>query len=386
MRVLWVHSGSWKSHAAISYIGVHNAWSFAQCDVETHLLIPDHGEDSATDIDLQDFYGLKADPRLHIHRIRLKKQWWHLRHPYFAYAERFARALLKNDRLLVLSREQRLLPVLARLSRQPGCVCLFETHNLYINQSWREASDISRGDRKRSALERVYLPRLQGIVAITAEQFKLYHKALPTINGLALPLGVKLLTLPDEGECEARRARRTVAYIGHLLQSKGIPGMLSVAGDLASHGIRLALFGGSQVEADKLCGDAGLSASAVSCTPFLPPAQMFRALAETASIGIVALEDTFYNRHLTCPVKALDFLALGMPVVASDLPSTREVLGDAALYFLPGDTQQMSSAINRLLGDEKLYAELSRHANARAAALSWEARAKAILIYASTTA
>ena len=385
MRVLWVHSGSWKSHAAISYIGVHNAWSFAQCGVETHLLMPDHGEDSATDSDLQDFYSLKAHPRLHIHRIRLKKQWWHLRHPYFAYAERFARSLLQDKRLLVLSREQRFLPILAKLAPVPGCVCLFEPHNLYVDQSWREPSALSRGDRKRGELERTYLPRLHGIVAITTEQLKRYRDALPTVKGMALPLGVKLLPLPDERAFEARRTRRTVAYIGHLLQSKGIPGMLSVAGELASHGIRLALFGGSPVEVDRLRGEAGFAKGDVLFTPFLPPAQMFRALADTASIGIVALEDTFYNRYLTCPVKALDFLALGMPVVASDLPSTREVLGDAALYFSPGDTLQMSSAIQSLLGDCELYADLSRRASARARVLSWEARAKAILAYASTT-
>ena len=91
MRVLWVHTGSWKSHAAISYIGVHNAWSFAQIGYETHLLMPDSSSKSDTDLDLRSFYGLEPHPLLHIHRINLKRNWWNLRHPYFAFAEHMAR-------------------------------------------------------------------------------------------------------------------------------------------------------------------------------------------------------------------------------------------------------------------------------------------------------
>ena len=105
------------------------------------------------------------------------------------------------------------------------------------------------------------------------------------------------------------------------MRSKGIPGMLSVAGALSKENIRMAMLGGTPEEAESLQNSTEAKASRLSATPFLPPARMFEILADTASIGIVALEDDFFNRHLTCPVKALDFLALGMPVVASDLPS-----------------------------------------------------------------
>ena len=57
-----------------------------------------------------------------------------------------------------------------------------------------------------------------------------------------------------------------------------------------------------------------------------------------------------------CPVKALDFLSLGMPVVAADLPSTRQVLGNAASYFAPGDMGAILDALSS--GDDKRLPEV----------------------------
>ena len=379
MRVLWVHSGSWKSSAAISYIGVHSAWSFAQAGIETHLLMPEVGAGSDTAYDLQEFYGLAPHPLLNIHRINLRRRSWNVRHPYFALAEKMALDFCRTDPLLVLTREQRFLPQLARLAEKPNCHCLFETHYFYADQSWRNSASVSRGDQKRGALERKYLPQIDGIVAITADQLALYQKALPGLNGIVAPLGVKTLTMPAADEIERRRKRRVVAYIGHLMRSKGIPGMLSIAGKLSKENIRIAMFGGASAEAENLRGTTEAKENHITVTPFLSPAKMFQVLAKTASIGIVALEDDFFNRHLTCPVKALDFLALGMPVVASDLPSTRDVLGDAALYFPPNDGKLMADQIYKLLDNPDLYRILCEKARARAQLLCWESRATSLI-------
>jgi glycosyltransferase involved in cell wall biosynthesis len=377
--VLWVHSGSWKSHAAISYIGVHSAWSFAKAGVETHLLMPEVDAPTDTSDDLRDFYGLEPHPLLNIHRINLRRHWWNIQHPYFALAEHMANEFSRTGPLLVLTREQRFLPHLARIAAIPNCHGIFETHYLYADQSWRNYASISRGDQKRGSLERKYLRKIDGIVAITADQLKLYQKALPGLNGMVAPLGVKTLSMPDADEIEARWKRRVVAYIGHLMRSKGIPGMLSVADSLSKEKIRLAMFGGTPEEAENLRGTTEAKDNNISVTPFLSPAKMFQVLAKTASIGIVALEDDFFNRHLTCPVKALDFLALGMPVVASDLPSTRDVLGDAALYFPPNDVGRMMEQIGNLLNNPDLYRSLSEKACARAQLLRWESRAKNLI-------
>ncbi|MGH8639685.1 MAG: hypothetical protein ACREUZ_21350, partial [Burkholderiales bacterium] len=117
-------------------------------------------------------------------------------------------------------------------------------------------------------------------------------------------------------------------------------------------------------------------------TPFLPPRELHARLAGTVSIGLVPLHDTYYNRYLTCPVKALDFMSHGLPVIGTDLPSVRAVLGDAGCYadFDAGPTANL---IVDLLADPALYAARSQRTRARADMLTWQRRAATLSKFAA---
>jgi len=387
-QVVWVHSGGWRTQAAISYIGVHNAWSFAQAGAKSHLLLPARKTDDSVEAGLREHYGLEPHPDLQIHRIAAQRRWWHWHHPFYTEAVRYVRRLRRemdrvdpSEPLVVLTREQRFLPFMAKLARLPRTVTLFEPHFFFVDQAWRGAP-VSRGDRRRGALERDYLPRLHGLVCITGEQEKLYRQAMPALPTVHAPLGVKSLGQ----ELQARpswRERRILAYIGHLHGYKGIDALVEFGQQLAAEQVGVSLFGGTPDEVAahrQACAQRGVDN--LSWHPFLPPAQVFPVLSRVASVGIVALEDTYYNRNLTCPVKALDFLALGLPVVASDLPCTRDVLGEAGVYFTPGKMDSMLAKVVRLLADQDAYAAACRASRHQAVRLGWEARARTILAFA----
>lgn len=55
---------------------------------------------------------------------------------------------------------------------------------------------------------------------------------------------------------------------------------------------------------------------------------------------------------------ALEAMAAGVPVVASRSGALPEVLGDAALYYPPGDVEGMAGAIDRLVRDPELAMKL----------------------------
>jgi alpha-1,3-rhamnosyl/mannosyltransferase len=74
---------------------------------------------------------------------------------------------------------------------------------------------------------------------------------------------------------------------------------------------------------------------------------------------------------------ALEAAALGAPVVASDLPVLREVLGDAALFVPPDRPELWARRLEEVLGDEGLRAELGRRGRERAAAFDWSRTAEA---------
>lgn len=68
-------------------------------------------------------------------------------------------------------------------------------------------------------------------------------------------------------------------------------------------------------------------------------------------------------------------LAVGAPAVAGDLPATREIGGEAARYYTPGDAAGLAEVIVDLLAHPEAAAALARSAKPRGAAFTWERNA-----------
>jgi len=73
---------------------------------------------------------------------------------------------------------------------------------------------------------------------------------------------------------------------------------------------------------------------------------------------------------------ALEALACGTPVVASNVSALPEVVGDAALQVSPLDVEGLAGAMERLLCDDRLRGDLRERGLARAAQFSWEKAAR----------
>jgi glycosyltransferase involved in cell wall biosynthesis len=116
---------------------------------------------------------------------------------------------------------------------------------------------------------------------------------------------------------------------------------------------------------------AGLPAEAVRTAGYLPEGDLARVVAGAAALVLPSWYEGF-------GLPALEALACGTPVVATDLPALREVLGDQAELVPPGDAAAMAAALTRVLGDPG--GEPARTARrARAAGFTWAACARATL-------
>ncbi len=76
---------------------------------------------------------------------------------------------------------------------------------------------------------------------------------------------------------------------------------------------------------------------------------------------------------------AVEAMACGTPVIASNAGSLPEVVGDAGVYFDPTDVGSISEAIGTLLSRPEERADLARRALDRAARFTWTASARALL-------
>lgn len=77
------------------------------------------------------------------------------------------------------------------------------------------------------------------------------------------------------------------------------------------------------------------------------------------------------ERFYFSPLKVAEYMAAGLPVVASDQGDLAATLGGAGLLVPPGDTARLAGALRQLVGDERARLSMGRAARARAGGLSW---------------
>jgi glycosyltransferase involved in cell wall biosynthesis len=72
----------------------------------------------------------------------------------------------------------------------------------------------------------------------------------------------------------------------------------------------------------------------------------------------------------------LEAMACGAPVVTSNVTSLPEVVGDAGLTIDPTDAPALADALNRVLCDAGLRADMRRKSIQRAAQFTWQRTAQ----------
>jgi glycosyltransferase involved in cell wall biosynthesis len=78
-------------------------------------------------------------------------------------------------------------------------------------------------------------------------------------------------------------------------------------------------------------------------------------------------------------IPVLEAMACGTPVVTSNISLMPEIIEDAGILVDPNDTDQLATAIEKLLHDYRLHDFLKTRGLNRAQAFSWEKTALATL-------
>ena len=381
MTIVWINKRNWQHPGPIVNMSVHNAHSFASIGLASHLVVGAGPAGTDTEQDLRDFYALEPLPNFTVHRVPRKGGLLTSESTsIFRAGAKLVRELAAKGPVAVFTREIGLLARLAWMCRGTQVRAFYELHDFYADLSWRGKKHPLKEWRKHW-MEKLLLSRISGLVCITREMEKRYQQVFPKQATIALPLGTDALPATD---VEARRKSRTVFYVGHMHGPKGVSFLQNAAIKLAGHGVRTEFWGGYEKDAVRIRKAAETQGLGqwIEAVPFQPPAALQAAMASRASLGVVMLADTYYNRYLTCPVKALDYLSHGVPALGTDIPSVREVLDDAGTYLPEGDQDAFVSAALRLLDDPAAYADAAARTRARAAQITWQERAKALTEFA----
>jgi glycosyltransferase involved in cell wall biosynthesis len=235
-----------------------------------------------------------------------------------------------------------------------------------------------------NAVERFVFQRAGQVVAITSELRRLiserHHRA---------PAGIAVI--PDGTSIEAsvnshRSPTSAVYYIGQLYPWKGVDALLHAAA--ADPEAQYVIVGGTEEEGTCEPDIERLKALAVQLnvadrvrfTGWVPYREVPELLRD-AAVTVIPLPDSVFGRYFTSPLKLFDYMAAGVPIVASDLPSLRDVLQHEsnALLVPPGDHLALADAVKRLRIDASLAQRLAKQAQDDVRQYSWDARAARLL-------
>ncbi len=91
-------------------------------------------------------------------------------------------------------------------------------------------------------------------------------------------------------------------------------------------------------------------------------------------------EENTESVRYTSPIKMFEYMASGVPIVASNLPSLREVLDDATAFFVkPGDVHSLLHGISAVFSNSNTAQTKAKKAYEKVQEYTWSTYAKKVL-------
>lgn len=165
-----------------------------------------------------------------------------------------------------------------------------------------------------------------------------------------------------------------VVYLGDITEARGLA--LAVEAVAGAGAPKMTLMGRCNPEfRSRLLATAQRQGLDLVFHGFVSPDEALR-ISACGSVGLSPLLDT-PNYRASLPTKVLEYLAVGIPTVASDLPGTRQVVGGKPGVTLvpPGDVGAWQAAVASVLADPNQRAAARAGAAAVRAAYVWPDRA-----------
>ena len=330
------------------------------------------------------FYGIVKSPNFEVRQIDVRGLPSIRRASYLAMA--LGWTVRVPRRSVVMTRDLGVADVMLRLPRTLRAPLIHESHGFAPTMAVDRVRAVTGARQVSGAKQRRLVRRerrvwhaADGYVSTTwALRHELTERFGPRECVAVIPNGVTLA--PD------RRFRAlnvstapTVVYAGHLYPWKGVDLLLRALTQFPdAHG---TIIGGHPNEADLgrlrgLASEIGL-ADRVTFVGMVEPHRVRELLMDGDVLVAPTVASPFASQY-TSPLKLFEYMEAGKPIVASDLPSIREVLRDGvnAVLVTPGEAGALADGLRRVLDDRGLAERVARQAFDDAVLYAWAQRAE----------
>lgn len=307
---------------------------------------------------------------------RFPRRWQRL--PFLVQSASFAWTALPRilrHRGVVYSRDPWTAVRLARRSRAPAW--FFEVHQMPVRPAAR--AHFARALRHASGVVAITRGLVEDLVEIGVEPARIAH--LPDAWSPR-----RFGEVPRRDDARARLAEAgvewppppLVVYAGSLLPWKGVDTLVEAAA--LSERFSVVVVGGSDEERQRLGRRLPRGAAGrVLLHPAVEPARVSLFLAAADVVVVPNSGREQISARYTSPLKLFEAMASGRPIVASDLPSLREVLDERSAVLVPPDRPEaLARGIERALRPE-VAERIATVAHARAAEFTFAKRAERIV-------
>ena len=285
-----------------------------------------------------------------------------------------------NDADIFYTRDEYLLPILQKFSNR----VIWEAHTLPKNT--------------KHYLK--YWQKCHKIIAITQGlKDELVALGLTADKILVAPDGVKFSSpfsvIPAKAEIPALREKlnlpldkKIVMYTGHLYSWKGVDTLLELAktysqksnhqSPITNHQSLFVFLGGTEYDIKNFKQKAN-GLNNVLIFGHKPPQEIPEYL-QAADVLVLPNSAKNEKANWTSPLKMFEYMASGVPIVASDLPVIREILNENnAVLVEPDNAESLAKGIIKVLNEPENSAKLAKQAFEDVQKYSWTKRAEKII-------
>lgn len=171
-----------------------------------------------------------------------------------------------------------------------------------------------------------------------------------------------------------------LTYCGSLSKSKGIDLIINSAKYI--NNVEFLIIGGLKVDVDhykKIANDNGVKN--INFIGQVNYSDVPNLLNKSDILLLPSSAKNIKSRNYTSAMKLFEYMSIGKPIIASNIPSNTEILENNlnCLLFEPDNPKSMVEKINTLINDKELNKKITKNSSKLAIKYSWTERSKKMI-------